>query len=332
MKIGTSYFGNRILRHVKQDMEQLVKQGFNLVVHTFNENDMLFYHSTMKDIVQISKDAGLEVQLDPWGVGKVFGGESFSNFVACNLDAVQILSDDKPAGMACPMNPKFRAFMIEWIEMALSFEPDMIFWDEPHFCIPNWLGSRPNQWGCRCSYCQEHFREKFGKEMPKEKTDETNAYIEWGIHDFLTFVIGESFKRGGKNNLCLLPHDEGTTGAINCWDSFASIPGLQCLGTDPYFSLQKLPFSHVEKFSKIAKAAADKYGLDCQIWHQGFKIPAGEEEMQGKAVQTTYECGITNQAVWGFEACDHMAWIRPDNPEKLWKIFIDNFADVKAKG
>ena len=51
MKTGTSYFGVRIPRHVASDMDDLVRDGFSYVCHTFSENDLLFYRSTMKDIV-----------------------------------------------------------------------------------------------------------------------------------------------------------------------------------------------------------------------------------------------------------------------------------------
>ena len=120
MKLGCSYFGNRILKHAKVDMQELVDMGCTYVVHTFNENDMVFYHKNIGEMVALSHELGLEVHIDPWGVGKVFGGESFSNFVMQNPDAVQMVSDGKPAGMACPNHPKFRAFMREWTDAAVE--------------------------------------------------------------------------------------------------------------------------------------------------------------------------------------------------------------------
>lgn len=331
LKTGVSYFGNRIPRHVKADMEQLVRQNFTYVVHTFNENDMLFYSGTMKEIVRITKEAGLDVQIDPWGVGKVFGGESFSNFVATNLDALQILSDGKPAGTACPMHPKFRAFMVEWIEAALETGAETLFWDEPHFNISTWLGGREGQWGCRCPVCQGHFHDRFGYEMPNERTPDVVAYLEWGILDFLTFVIGEGAKRGAKNTLCLLPHDEGEEGATNSWEEFAAIPGLTTFGTDPYFQLFNKDMDYVERFTRKALEAAKAHGLETEIWFQAFRIPAGAEVRQAEAVDLVHRLGVRDLAVWGFEACDHMAWIRPDDPQLLWKTFVDKFGELKKK-
>ena len=329
LKIGTSYFGNRIPRHVAEDMKQLRREGFNLVCHTFNENDHLFYRRTMKEIVHISKDLGFEVHMDPWGVGKVFGGESFSNFVATNMHALQILSDDKPAGNACPMHPDFRAFMIDWIDAALECGADVLFWDEPHFSLSSWLGGRPGQWGCRCPVCQEHFRERFGHDMPYERTPEVVAYLEWAIRDFLGFVIKATADRGADNNLCLLPHEEGEEGATAGWDEFAALEGLTVFGTDPYFQLFKKDMNYLEKFSKKALDSAEAHNRECQIWFQGFKIPDGQEERQAEAIQRCYDLGVRNFAVWGFEACAHISWIRPDNPEKLWKLFVDTFKGLE---
>jgi len=331
LKTGTSYFGNRIPRHVAKDMAQLKKQNFTYVLHTFNENDMLFYAKTMKEIVRITKEEGLDVQIDPWGVGKVFGGESFSNFVATNLDALQILSDDKPAGTACPMNPKFRAFMVEWIEAALETGAETIFWDEPHFNISTWLGGREGQWGCRCPICQGHFEERFGHEMPKTRTPEVLAYLEWGILDFLSYVIGEAAKRGAKNALCLLPHETGDEGATDQWEDFAAIPGLNIFGTDPYFQMFNKGMDYVEKFTKKAIDAAAKHNMDCSIWFQGFRIPAGQEHRQAEAMEIAYKLGCRDLAVWGFEACDHISWIRPDDPEAVWKVFVDKFGELHRR-
>lgn len=63
MSIGVSYFGNRILRHVEADMDDLVTRGFTGVLHTFSENDYHWYHQQMARIVETSKRRGLEVQV-----------------------------------------------------------------------------------------------------------------------------------------------------------------------------------------------------------------------------------------------------------------------------
>ena len=41
------------------------------------------------------------------------------------------------------------------------------------------------------------------------------------------------------------------------------------------------------------------------------------------------ECGIRNIAVWGFDACRHISWIRPDNPDLAWAKIKEAYAVVR---
>src|SRR5215210_6221689 len=83
---GCAYFGVRIRRHVERDLDDLVRRGFGGVLHTFSENDLSYYRDTMNEIVAASHARGLEVQMNPWGAGRTFGGEAESSFVNMNLD------------------------------------------------------------------------------------------------------------------------------------------------------------------------------------------------------------------------------------------------------
>jgi hypothetical protein len=51
MKIGTSNFGSRSPRHVREDMQELSKIGFTHVLHTVSEDDKEYYMESMKEIV-----------------------------------------------------------------------------------------------------------------------------------------------------------------------------------------------------------------------------------------------------------------------------------------
>ena len=67
IKTGVSYFGNRNPRHFISDLEEILTHNCNFIVHTFSENDQQFYKETMREMVSMSKDAGLECYVDPWG-------------------------------------------------------------------------------------------------------------------------------------------------------------------------------------------------------------------------------------------------------------------------
>ncbi|CAN5584262.1 hypothetical protein BH23CHL4_BH23CHL4_22100 [soil metagenome] len=42
IQTGVSYFGNRTLRHVQVNMEDIATSGFDYVVHCFTESDLLW--------------------------------------------------------------------------------------------------------------------------------------------------------------------------------------------------------------------------------------------------------------------------------------------------
>jgi hypothetical protein len=325
MKLGCSYFGNRILKHVKTDMRELADMGCTYVVHTFNENDWLFYHDTIRQIVDITHDVGMEAHIDPWGVGKVFGGESFSNFVMQNVDAMQMVSDGKPNGSACPNHPKFRAFMREWIDAAVKTGGEVLFWDEPHFYLPGWMGGRPNTWGCLCEVCKQKFQERFGKPMPQEETGEVRQFKEESIIEFLSELVAYGHECGKRNSLCVLPLRDESHSTAN-WQKLAGIRHLDIFGTDPYwFAFNKDMREFVGNACDDINEVCAEHKLDSQLWLQGYKTPAGREDEMIAAVQLMLDKGIKDIAVWGYEACGNMSWIAPQNPELAWAKIKEAF-------
>lgn len=331
MKLGCSYFGNRIQKHVREDMKELVDMGCTYVVHTFNEGDVMWYKDTVREIVEISKEEGLEVHIDPWGVGKVFGGESLSNFVMQNVDAMQMVSDGKPVGSACPNNPKFRAYMREWSDAAIGTGADVMFWDEPHFYLPGWLGGRPNTWGCKCTVCQEKFEERFGHGMPNgdTETDEVRAFKEESIINFLSELVQYAHEKGKRNCLCVLPLRDESHSTAN-WHKLAGIPNLDIFGTDPYwFAFNKDMNEFVGSACDLINEVCDMHKLDAQMWLQGYKTPAGREEEMVEAVQLMKDKGIKDIAVWGFNACGHISYIQPENPKLAWETIKKAFRAVR---
>jgi hypothetical protein len=325
MKLGCAYFGNRILKHVAEDMKMLADLGFNFVNHVFSEFDLQFHKDTIRDIVSITKDAGHEVHLDPWGVGNVFGGEPYSNFAAQNIhEACQILDNGLPVAMACPNNPKFLDFMYEWIEAVVYAGADVAFWDEPHFHSPNFLGGKKGRWGCRCRYCMEKFEEKYGKEMPLEEDDEVRIFKIESIREFLSDLTSISASSGLRNNLCVAPHLDASL-VIERWRPYAQIPHLDLLGTDPYWQWNGWPVEKVGDYAEVVKNLCDECNLESQIWIQVCKITKGSEAEIEKAVELSRKKGINNLAAWAFEGCAHESWVKCEDPEKAWEITVKSF-------
>ncbi|MBN1903369.1 hypothetical protein JW926_18770 [Candidatus Sumerlaeota bacterium] len=325
MKLGCSYFGNRILRHLAQDMKTLANQGFNFIVHTFSEFDLMFHKGNMKDIVSVTHDAGHEVHLDPWGIGNVFGGEPFSNFAAQNIfTGCQELDDGKPAPFACPNNPLFRDYMKGWIDAVAQSGADFAFWDEPHFHNPAFLGGRPGRWGCRCSFCQKLYMESRSAPMPKEEADDVKAFKRECLREFVGKLTKWAHEAGLKNALCVPPH-LGVNEVREHWSLYTDVPHLSILGTDPYWMWQKKPVAMVGEYAVELKKLCDEANLEPQLWIQNCRIEKGREDEIARAVELAWEAGIKNLATWGIEGCANESWITCDDPPKAWEILVDSF-------
>jgi len=309
---GSSYFGVRIVRHVRRDMTDLAARGYSGVLHTFSENDFAYYRGTMAEIVAVSHDVGLTVQASPWGLGRTFGGEAESRWVTFHPEECQVLDDGRRVAGACLNSAAYRAFVKEWADWVLECGVDSVFWDEPAWMVPAHVGiDDPTRWTCRCGRCAE----RFGGDIPGELTEEVRAFREASVVDFLREVVAHVAARGGSNTICLLPATEGAHG-ISDWSSVASLPGLTTFATDPYWkhwNESAGPF--VRRFARLLRETCEQHGVRAQLWLPSFGLTAGEIPDVEAAVAAAREEGIDDLWTWGYEACGHMTHLAtPDSP------------------
>jgi N-acetylmuramic acid 6-phosphate etherase len=315
LRAGCSYFGVRILRHVRRDLEDLAARGYTGVLHTFSENDLAYYRGTMAEIVAASHELGLEVQMCPWGLGRTFGGEAESRWVTFHPEACQVLDDGRRVATGCLNNPAYRAFCKEWADAALEAGTDYVFWDEPHWTVPEHVGAEPERWACRCDVCQE----QFGGRMPAELTDEVFAFRERSTVDFLREMCAHVASRGGRNTICLLPLVEGPHG-VSDWDAVASLPGLSKLATDPYwknFGEPAGPF--VERFARLLADTASRNGVEPQLWVPSFGLKREDIPELEAGVAASRAAGVEDVWTWGYEACGHMTALATPDAPVVWE-------------
>jgi hypothetical protein len=336
MKKGISYFARTRLEHYKEDMAEIKRNGCNFVVHTFSESDLEFAKGSIEKLVKLSHDEGLEVWLDPWAVGGVFGGESYSQFASLNLDSRQISAKGESLPAACFNSDKFKAYIREWVDSAVEIGADNIFWDEPHFYIykENIDEEEGTElWSCRCNSCQKKFKAKYGYELPLKINKDVQDFKERSIAAFITDMASYVKGKGKENSFCFLPRYEHIGGVRN-WETFAGIGDLDIIGTDPYWPtdieitkddvIKKVSF-----FSRKIKELCDKYNKIGQIWILNFKIKSGTEDYIRVAVDTAYKEGIRNIAAWSYYGTEMMAKLSSDDPALVWKTLGKSYQKLR---
>jgi len=304
-RAGVSYFGVRILRHVRRDLQDIAARGYTSVLHTFSENDLAYYRGTMADIVAASHELGLEVQMCPWGVGRTFGGEAESRWVTMHPEACQVLDDGRRVATGCLNQPAYRAFCKEWADAALECGTDYVFWDEPHWTVPEHVGiDDKERWACCCDRCLE----LAGGQVTQE-------FREASLVDFLREMTAHVAEQGGRNTICLLPLTEGSHG-IKDWDAVASLPGLDVFATDPYWkNFDEEPGEFVGRFAKLLAETAGRHGVRPQLWVPSFGLTREDIPDLEAAIEATRAAGIEDVWTWGYEACGHMTLLAtPDSP------------------
>jgi hypothetical protein len=293
-------------------VDDLARRGFTGVLHTFSENDLHWYRDQMARIVAVSHDAGLEVQVGPWGLAHVFGGEAESLFAARNPTIGQVFADGTRTGAGCPSNPTLRAYVKEWAVAAVEAGADRVFWDEPHWAHPVRFDRPADAWTCVCAACEAGFRDRFGHAMPRELTEEVTAFREDVLADFVREVVAHVDAIGGRSTVCLLPSVDGLH-ALDTWEPIATAPGLDTLATDPYWSFfDQDAAGWVGEQSRRTADLSAEHGLTPQIWIQGFGLRADQTDEIHAAVDAARAAGVTDLWTWGYEACAHMShlWSR----------------------
>jgi hypothetical protein len=355
MKTGVSYFSARDIRHVRADLAEMADAGCSYVVHCYTETDLLYYRETMARISAASREVGMEVWLDPWGLAGIFSGETLTAFPQRHPEAWQVLSDGRRVGHACPNHPATRGFLRDWVDACAAAGGDVLFWDEPHFYIGAWQGDFAPAWACCCEHCGASFLDRFGYEQPVEFTPEVKSWREDTLLELLAELCRYGHEKGMRNALCPIPTDlerhgfpapverlrsaikarlgEAPDGAVDAmmhmgvgdFDRCAAIPDLDVFGTDPYWYLFGADAeAFMRAYGEDAGSACRKHGRELQLWLQAFRVPAGREDELRIGARIAEEMGADYLGAWAFRATEQMS-ITPANPQRVWQVICEEF-------
>lgn len=316
---GVSYFGVRSPKHALNDMKDIQTAGFNAVLHTWSEEDLQYYFDTMKEIVDGSADMGLNVYVNPWGVGRVFGGEAYSELSARNHDLCQVGLDGKKKVAACPNHPDFREYMHRWINTVCATKVSTIFWDEPHFYFEK--GGLSN-WSCRCPVCQLKFLTQYGYEMPAELTPDVQQFREDSLIEFLKEMTEDVHAHGKRNCVCMLP--PWFPAGLDDWSKVARLESVDEVASDPYWERGATEEWVREKYAETARKLTDvakEYGKAVQMWVKAYQIEAGRENDLAIAVEESRKAGIENIFAWSYRGTETLSWLKSDDPDAVAKAF-----------
>ena len=332
MKLGMSYFGNRYVECAQQHLRKMKEMGASYVVFTFSENDFFYYKHTMQELFDIAHQMGLEVWADPWAIGGVFGGEAFSKFLLDNLDVWQVRNDGEKVPHACLNSAKFKEFLKKLVDSIASSKADYIFWDEPHWYIPKWDGSKDESlWACRCERCRNLFEKEYGYAMPEVANDDVVGFKENSALSFFKEMTKYAKEKGLKNAVCFLPIEDDKTISIP-YEKVASLDTIDVIGSDPYWYIfGKNVDDFVKPVTERMVKIGEKYSKEVQMWFQGYKVPRSREEEMKRAVEAMYSLGVRNVAVWSYNGAGHMSSLRSDNPKKVNDILEEIFKDFSKR-
>ena len=324
MRFGVSYFGVRDPRHARRDLDEIAEAGFGSITHTFSEHDLRYHQDDLARIVSESKARGLEVALDPWGVGGLFGGEAYSELALVDLSARQVDANGLSVPACCPHAGATRELLHRWTRAALALEPDVLFWDEPHFYLGA-LRADPAAPCCRCPACRDAWHAEGGTgDLPPEGTEELAAFRGLALRRLLESVLRSAADAEVRHALCLLPRGEFSGAGSDDWEGMAAVPGLSRLCTDPYWMDRAVaPAEFVQRHAEPLRELCDRTGHEMEVWVQGIRIPAGREGDIAVATDAAIAAGADVVSFWSFRGTERMASLTCGDPSAAWSAMTD---------
>ena len=131
------------------------------------------------------------------------------------------------------------------------------------------------------------------------------------------------------NVVCVLPERGQLEGLEAKLDRFAANPHLDVLSTDPYPLFYGKPIDSTQGFCEALLRSCQRYGKAPQMWIQGFRIRAGDEDLLGEEMQLMSACGIPDIAIWSYLATGYMSSHACADSERVWSVVTQTMRDLR---
>lgn len=330
LQLGVSYFGNRHVAHAERDLAEIAKVC-TYVVHTFSEIDLHFHKRVIEQIFRKTRQLRLSLWVDPWGVGGVFGGETFSRFLLEHPECWQVLSSGPSVPAACLGNPAFIGYVKEWILNVADLGAQVVLWDEPHpyVTLDNELRGI---FTCRCGLCQVDFRKRYGREMPDRLTPEIQEFRHVTMRNFLCEIMAFARRKRLRNALTIYAF-QGVAEYDRLWEGAAMLPDLDIFGCDPYWRWRGVrdPAAHVRFFARKVIYSCQVNKKEPHLWIQAMRLPRNAHKEIPIAIQAAYAEGIRNVAAWSFDGGALLDPTLSQDPPRVWEAVAASYRALRTE-
>ncbi len=317
MQLGVTYLGNRFVRHfAERDLPEIVEAGCDYVVHTFSEYDLAFHSGEISALVDATHEAGLEAWLDCWGLGGLFAGEAFSDFLLRHPEAWQVRPDRERIPVACPNAPAFRELLQTWVEAAASAEADAVFFDDPLV---------PAQEACVCDVCREAQSVFSAADEPggAGRVDGRTT-LQRGLVRLLEDACGSARGLGLRTAVGVLP-------GPSLPEQMTAARAADVIAVSPLWRAHGQAVSpYVYEACVATVAACRESGQEAMAWLQAFSIPAGQEYEISQAAEAMAAAGMANVSTWCYRAGEQMTAIRSERAQVAWEAVVAAYRRLKS--
>ena len=319
MKLGVTYLGNRFVRHfAERDLPEIVDAGCDFVVHTLSEHDLAFHSGESAGLIAATHDAGLEAWADCWGLGGLFAGEAFSDFLVRHPESWRTRPDGERVPVACPNAPAFRELLGGWVEAAAAAGADAAFFDDP---MPPGADE-----ACACGACEQamsaYLRER----------EAGQTFPQWSIARLISGACADARARGMRAVVGVLPGSP-EQGADILEQQLAAARAADVVAVSPLWRAHGQPVApYVAAACARVVAACRESGQEPMAWLQAFGIPAGWEGEIAQAVEAMADAGVAIISTWCYGAGEQMTAIRSERPREAWAAVAAAYRRLKARG
>lgn len=337
---AVSYYGLNYVEHAEKDFQEILAHGCTAVVLAITEFDLDFWFPNIPKIVDKAHELGLRVLLDPWGIGKYFGGEPVSLFLQNNTENRQIsaLTGEK-LPYACFNTQSFRDYFQRiCLKLAQEVAADGFFWDEPHYAFPkayaSITGGVSDEWTCRCPVCMKKFQDYYGYAMPKFLSDDVKQF-RWREALFILEDTSRKIKAiNPQSEITCCVHATLNSYYVteyrgyDHWDMVAASPYFDVFSTT--IIAWDLPEPFFEHITKRTVDIAQKHGKKSERWIMNYYKQPQDFAQMDRVVELYEKLGVDRLAAWTYRGGYGTVLAAPD-ALKLWDRLGENYKRVMKK-